>query len=455
MVKKLLCFLFFSLSFLISAQNSNLKITLTGTAETCLSNGSLSWTISGESAGATVVYSIYNNAVSTVNTTTTSTMLSGLPSGTYRVVATETFGSQSSQATSNNFTITDSKVAVQFRTKVINEEICGNDGSFQVYVTSGRKPYRFQLLNAADNSVIRDQASDTFTDLTKGNYKYRVIDGCGNGFTGQQEILYEPSKLQSAHVTARPVGCDQLDLMIFNFSGSLKYPLKITAVFTNPVTLQKEEITKANILKGKERLLIPFFPSEAFLDLDVTIEDACNKIFQLPTKTIDQSISHQVTTRNEACGSKSIMFFPKQYSENDIEGPYRINFTSYPTGFDPVALNSKHGELASTHNYGINTVARVPFGTYNYEVYDDCGRKTIGTFQIDKTPFKFNNQGITEVCGTGLYNGRVLPSQGYTIAEARITQAPQEFIDRNGPLPFQIPATWYYNQLTSILGRYF
>ena len=114
MGKKLFSFLFLSLTLFLFAENPNLKITLTGTPETCLNNGSLTWSTSGQTANATLVYSIYNNAVTTVNTTTSSSTLSGLPAGSYRVVVTETIGSQSTQATSNNFTITNDKVELTF-----------------------------------------------------------------------------------------------------------------------------------------------------------------------------------------------------------------------------------------------------------------------------------------------------------------------------------------------------
>lgn len=376
MVKQLLCFLLFSLSFSITAQNPNLRITLTGTPETCLNNGSLTWSTSGQDAGSTLVYSVYNNSSNTINTTTSSSTLSGLAAGSYRVIVTETIGSQSSQATSNNFTIVNKKVSLAFRATLINNEICGNDGSFEVNVSSGRAPYRYQLLKP-DNSILVDQVGKTFNNLPAGNYKYRVIDACGNGLTGQQEIAYEPSSFQQAKVIARPVGCNQLSLMIFEIFASLKYPLTVTASYTNPVTLLKEETTEDNILQGKEEILIPFFPTESFFVVDVTIKDACGKTYNLPTKTIDQSIYHRVITGNAVCGSKSIKFELPGYTNNVIQAHYRIKFLRFPEGFDPVAMNPKHGELAYTHTYGINTSARVPFGTYNYEVYDDCGRKTL------------------------------------------------------------------------------
>lgn len=81
--------------------------------------------------------------------------------------------------------------------------------------------------------------------------------------------------------------------------------------------------------------------------------------------------------------------------------------------------------------------------------------KNPGTFIVEKVPFAFNFQGLQEVCGTGLYNGRTLSNEGYTFAESRITKAPQEFIDKNGPLPFQIPDSWYYIERYSLAKSIF
>ena len=76
-------------------QLSNFTLTVTHTNETCTANGSLFYTTSGTTAGATMLYSIYllpntTTPIATLSTTT----YGGLVAGSYRVVATQSLGTQ-------------------------------------------------------------------------------------------------------------------------------------------------------------------------------------------------------------------------------------------------------------------------------------------------------------------------------------------------------------------------
>ena len=387
MGKKLFSFLFLSISFCFFAQNPNLKITLTGTPETCLNNGSLTWTTSGQTAGATVVYSIYNNAVTTVNTTTSSSTLSGLPAGSYRVVVTETVGSVSREATSNNFIILNQKVELTFTASLINNEICGNDGSFKVNVSKGRAPYLYQLLSIVDNSVLLEQSSDTFTNLKAGNYRYRVEDACGNGLVSQQEIKYTPSTkpTQGLGLVVTPLACTSLKLSLKYLPMEvLKYPLTISATFMKPGVAEPQTIVVTNIQKYEESIDIPYFDTVSSLSVRIVVKDACLSSSPYTfDEIIYQQLHHRVTKPSSTCNGQYLQFGLGERTSsipNPIQSPFKITFLTVPAGFNPSQSNTNHNNFAFEQIYGSSTNP-LPVGTYTYEVSDACGQK-VGTILL-------------------------------------------------------------------------
>jgi len=86
--------LFFFFSNLVYCQLASFTLNVTKTNETCTANGTLNFTVANTTAGATMVYTIYQlpnltTPISVQNTTS----FSGLVAGTYRVVATQSLGS--------------------------------------------------------------------------------------------------------------------------------------------------------------------------------------------------------------------------------------------------------------------------------------------------------------------------------------------------------------------------
>jgi hypothetical protein len=107
-------------SFQLSAQLSSFTLSLTPTNESCPANGYIAFNVTGQTAGSTIVYSVYKSPnYTTAIGTTTSSGIGGLVAGYYKVVATQTLGSYSNSqiayATVNNslsnlaYTITKSR----------------------------------------------------------------------------------------------------------------------------------------------------------------------------------------------------------------------------------------------------------------------------------------------------------------------------------------------------------
>lgn len=440
MAKQLLTFFVFFFSLLFFAQG-DLKVTLTGTAETCPKNGSLSWVTEGIKPGASVIYSIYNNAAyNTVIATTSGTSLSGLPSSIYdyRVVATETLINVTRQVTSNSFLIENKKIQLTFKSVLIDNELCGSDGSFEVVVSKGAMPYKYQLLDS-NNNVIVEQMTSVFTGLTAGLYKYRVFDACGTGLTGVQQITYIPADFSAVRLDAKQIDCTQIKLRIYNFSG-IKYPLDISVKYINPNTGIEETSEKKNVQNLEEGVIMPFFNDKASIVLNITITDSCNRVFTV-TKTLFLNINYDTSTDLQVCGAQRFSVYSPSSYENRVATPFKIEFISYPVGFDPNSTDAH--EFSHRHEFGKDPLNLLPAGTYIYDIIDSCGRKVRSGAAISKSPFKVYQFGKGNECGADFHSIRLSGQNGYILSETKIITAPQAFIDLKGPLPFVVPEFWY------------
>jgi hypothetical protein len=145
-MKKVFILLLFTLYNMTGAQLAAFTVTATKiNNETCPNNGAISWTTSGTTSNSTLTYSVINTTSNSVVVNTSSLSYTGLPAGSYKIVATQTQGFYSNQAESNVITIADQKLKLNYNLTVRSNEICGNDGSFTVNVSSGRSPYVYQL----------------------------------------------------------------------------------------------------------------------------------------------------------------------------------------------------------------------------------------------------------------------------------------------------------------------
>ena len=229
-MKRLILFFTILLSVSSWAQLANFTITTTVVNhETCPSNGSISWAVSNTAPGSVISYNIINTATNAVVITTSNTMYSGLVSGTYRVVATQTLGNESNQATSNTVQVGKNLIPLVFSLSKNSDEICGNDGSFTVNVSSGRSPYVYQLLDGSNN-VIASQPSNVFSGLTAGTYKVRVLDQCGEGNVSFITINNTPSYINNFYIAGNyGATCNDVILTVssFNWLVNLPHPIPI------------------------------------------------------------------------------------------------------------------------------------------------------------------------------------------------------------------------------------
>lgn len=406
--------------------------------ETCPSNGSISWAVSNTAPGSVITYNIINTATNAVVITTSNTMYSGLVSGSYKVVATQTLGNESNQATSNTVQVTKNLIPLVFSLSKNSDEICGNDGSFTVNVSSGRSPYVYQLLDGSNN-VIASQASNVFSGLTAATYKVRVVDQCGEGNVSFITINSTPSYINNFNITGNyGATCDQVTLTISNYNWFVKYPITLTASYTDPVTNAPVTITGPPVNAGMPRVTIPNYVTVQSLNLNMTVTDACGTTKTLP-KTFNYRPAVSVNSISASCGGQYYSF--SSVSGDNLIGnaPFKVDFTSAPAGFDPATYNPQHGQFALSHLYG-NPTQPLPVGSYNYIITDACGRTSTGSFNVNAGTAPYLNISSKNECDTALKTLYVyLQPLSYKFAQVQITAAPAEFINYYGALPYTIP----------------
>ncbi|MDY3363499.1 SprB repeat-containing protein [Riemerella anatipestifer] len=461
MIKKLLSLTLVILPLLILAQLQSFTVNLTGTPEICTNNGTLSWTTSGTTANSTISYSIYNvTNLTTPVTSTTSLTYVGLPTGTYRVVATQTLGTSSNQATSNNFTIADQKTPMTAVTSTLaSNEICGNDGSFTVNVTGGRAPYRYQLLDTNNVMISEFQSSTnsyTFTGLKAANHKYRVIDACGTGLVGERSILNTPSDFNRALFYA-VYNSDCSGIVVYltgliNTTGNsavVKYPLNIKMEYINPNTGAIETTSRTYTsfyddgISNGSNLFIPYFSQLSSLKIKITLTDACGRV---STQTDDFSYSNVYMPQFrdagtvDSCPSQYFSISSSSLSNIRLYESFRVNFISAPAGFDPITYNANHGQLARQHLYGSSTQP-LPMGDYTIEIIDRCGKVEQRTFTIkgQEIHYYILNSQNCDASGFHMEASLYYPESGLDFYNVQILEAPQAFIDQYGSLPYTVP----------------
>ncbi|MEO5776366.1 MAG: gliding motility-associated C-terminal domain-containing protein [Flavobacterium sp.] len=273
----ILTFLFFAQ--FANAQLSNFTLNVTPVNETCPSNGSLSFTVSNTTAGSVILYSIYLLPnVTTPISVQSGTSISGLIAGTYRVIATQSLGSdsgtQQQDATINN---TATPLTYQLAS---TPEICGNDGTITVNPTTGTA-VSYEIFSGPMTRPI--QSSNIFTGLTVGVYQIRVFDICGQAvvqtytlFQANTDLNFVLSNPVLTTCTMATIGASFQTVLL---SGILRYPLQVTIVFsppTGPSITYNQTVNGGNVFSQQ----VQYYPGQTS-NYSFTITDGCGTVYHL------------------------------------------------------------------------------------------------------------------------------------------------------------------------------
>ena len=400
--------------------------------ETCTGNGSLTFIPSNVDVNGNIVYTIYKFPDLVVPIAiTSSTILNGLTSGNYKVIARETVnGILTSQevdvVVANNFT------PLVYSILSLNQA-CTSSSTITVNTVTGL-PVNYEIFEGPILYPL--QSSNVFSGLSVGVYKIRVFDSCGNGYVQTFTVILNQAGLTIAapsYTNTNPINCNftVANNTITPASGTvIGYPLLINYVVHPPTG--NDIVFNQNIINGSFNSqsvsqVLPYYLNLNY-SYDITITDVCGTII---TKNfiINQNITLQSTIVVLDCNQYYFTLTASNFSP-----PYTLNFINAPAGFNPSAFNSNYPGPFSldTINFGSDTNP-TPIGNYTVQIIDSCGRTllTPKTFTIASVPVFPTATGTTVGCLNN--DGKIeINISGSNLVSVTLINAPPNY-------PFTLP----------------
>lgn len=414
-----MCFRAFFIVALLSiqslfAQLSNFTFQVNASNETCLGNGSLNFLVTNTTPGAALTYSVYLLPnVTTPIAVTSNTALTGLNSGVYQVVATQTLGANSGTQ-QQNATIINTIQNLSYTISGV-KPICGNEGVLTVNVNSGN-PVTYQIINGPITTGI--QNTNVFNNLPVGQYQIRVVDVCGNAVIQTYTLLQSLPGLNIDFGTVVPPLIDCNTLKVSNYFAALSgftiaYPINFQyTVFPpgggTPVVLN-QSVNSGNVVLQN----IPFHNGQQYY-YNLVATDACGNVYTLNNNPVNRKFDIALSVNNLNCSTKQIEITPSYFI-----APYTINFTSFPSGFNPIAYNGLHPGpfLGNSTAYG-GVGNSIPLGSYTITVTDACGRTASKSINVQNIPAMSTYIASSDGCGKVMVTLSTVLMQSVSIISA-------------------------------------
>ena len=420
----LLFFLFFTATSF--AQLANFTLTVTPTPQTCLGNGSLTFTVAGITPGSTIDYNVYllPNTTVPVATTTTNSVV-GLVAGNYQVVATQSLGGQTNTSTATA-TIINNVVLLTF-TPVPTHVRCGNDGKITVNVLTGTA-VSYEI-NAGPVTAPA-QASNVFNNLPTGLYQVRVFDNCGEAVVVSVTLIQLTTNINIDPVIF-PGGelpsCTTINIQHHYYclpSQDIFFPLTFQYTVTPPGGGTAIIVTQTVTAGGDDNQIvstIPFYHNQQYT-YNLKITDACGNVYTKNNNIVNQKLTVAAIPAYPNCDDQYFQVIPNNYF-----GAFTLNFTSAPEGFVPADFNDDYPNYANGDEeifFG-GAGNAVPSGSYTVGITDSCGHTATFTFEVDPPDV---NPNITVVALCGSTTGTVtILVPGRFIEAIEITAGPPGF----------------------------
>jgi len=456
-LKKLAVLVCFFASQILSAQLTDFTLTVTPTDETCTGNGKLNFQIGNATPNSTIFFAVYllPNTVTPV-ATTSALFLNGLAAGNYRVVATQTLGSESNFEQQDT-TINDLVVPLTYF--LSGSSVC-NSGIITVEVNQGTA-VSYEILSGP---VIRpEQPSNIFTNLPVGVYVVRVHDACGDAVVQTFTLVNPPSafQLQALHPIQCPlIDCNTIQLAhtMTALNGSISYPVTIQYTVhppTGPAVVFSQTIPDGGAISQEYTMNLPFYNNQLYT-IDVVFTDNCGYVTTSLANVINERMAVILSSAADLCARNL------KIEACNFVRPFTVQFISTPPGFNPLLFNSAHpGPFADIpFLYVSNQQNEIPIGNYTIQLTDACGNSSQSSIELaeDVEP---GYTMLPQSCGFGQIS---MPGQnGSPVAAVIITAAPAAF---NHALPYdvsfnitdghfvmaQLPAGTYVFTVVSLCG---
>ena len=407
------------------------NLTVTSTNETCSGNGSLSFTPSNTDPNGSIVYVVYKLPDVTIPYASgTSTSVSGLSAGDYRIIARETVGSTTTSQ-QQDVTITSSYIPLTYTIQSLNQA-CLTTSTISIVVKTGTA-ITYAIISGP--VTFPSQASNTFSGLAVGIYRIKVTDSCGNSVVQAFTVTLNPAGLTITDPIFTDTPIPSCNFVVANNTIAsapgtvIGYPLHIEYVLHLPdgtVSHIQYVLNSGNPVSQVVSETVPY-PNNQDYTYDMIITDACNTTYPGSSFIVNKAISISSIVNTLPCNK----YYFTLKTDNYV-GSYSLQFTTVPAGFNPAAFNSSYPGLynQSSVSFGSQTQP-VPFGDYTVTVTDMCGKTNTTDIHIINKPPHPDSTGINNGCSTN--DGKIVLSLAdYIIITAVVTAAPSSY-------PFTLP----------------
>ena len=396
------------------SQLSNFTFQVTPSNETCAGNGSLTFSVSGTTSGATMLFSVYQlpNTATPIATLSGNTF-GGLVAGNYTVIATQTLGSDSGTQ-QQNATIT-SQIAPLTYQLVGGNATCGSNGTITINVTTGMA-VSYEIF--AGPIIKPLQTSNIFTGLTAGTYQIRVFNACGEGVVQSFILTAISAGLSiSNQIYNPPLTCDSVlvsHVLFHNNATIFAYPFTIECTVFPPTgspIVFTQTMTNGDANNQTYSQNIPLFPNQNYT-YNLTVTDGCGNIYVRNNNVVNSNITPVAQPNPMSCNSSMVF----------IRVVQTVILTSAPMAY-PNALPFNY-----TPGIAIGSVAiqNLPPGTYSFTVTDVCGNTHILIVTIPPPPVQNPSVLIREGCDE--QSGSVyIKSENGNMVSMMIIEAPSTY----------------------------
>ncbi len=425
-----------------SAQLQPFVFNVTSTDESCTGNGTLTFEATDITPGATVTFKTYKLPNTTIPIASqTTTMLTGLVSGTYLVIATQNL-SDESNTQEQSVIISNIITPLIYNVSGTNSQ-CSIGGTITVNVTSGNAAF-YEIISGP---VIRPlQTTNIFSDIPPGTYEIRVFDECGEAlvktyivFSDSPSIQFSPATFDNTPL----LSCNSINIknaIIASNGAEITYPLTFTYTVYPPnggtPVIIIQTITSGAFVSAT----IPFYNGVPYT-YTITTTGACGETIS-HTEEINDGIAVVQSASPALCG----LFYLKVFTSKFFP-PYTMEFLTMPEGFIPSTFNPNYPNFSiATVKFGSEAIP-VPGGVYKVKVTDACGNTAIDQITLDAPIIKPSVNIIPEPGCVSNYADVNISVPPRIIISAQIITAPSGFT-----LPLPADMMPFYNASTKTLA---